>query len=116
ADKKVQAAVAIVVDEGSANPKMIVLNTGLFGNVGEGAVAIVVIENRGAPIGDVEILVAIVVVVSGRDAHGEALARYARLRGHVGKRAIAIVAIEMIGGLFAVGLRVIGDAIDVPSA
>ena len=89
---------------------------GFFGDVGEGAVAIVVIKDRGAPIGDVEIFKAIVIVIAGGNAHGKALASDTGLGCYVGKRAVAIVAEEMIRSIFAVCLGVIGDAFQVSPA
>jgi len=92
---------------------MTILDAGFFGDVGEGAIAVVVVENDGIPVGDVDVFVAIVVVIADGDAHGEAFAGDAGLRGDIGEGAVAIVAVEMIGGIGAIGVGVIGDAFEI---
>src|SRR5580693_7649863 len=75
---------------------------GAFGDVGEGAVAIVVIQNVLAVVGDEEIIVAVVVVVA--DAAGLAPAGTgveAGTFGDIGEGAVAIIFEETAMRFFA---------------
>ena len=62
-------AVAIVVDEGAAVAPGFsrAANAGFFADIGEGAVAVVVIEDVFAVVCAVEIFVAVVVVIADAD-------------------------------------------------
>src|SRR6185312_4665024 len=84
----------------------------LGGHVGEGAVAVVVIEDAVGVLGDVEVGEAVAVVVTDSNAHAVGVAWNAGLGGDIGKGSIAVVAIEGIaqrnGGL----VEVAGAAID----
>ena len=70
ADEEVEVAVLVVVEEGAAGvPAQAVLEeAGLFGDVGEGAVAVVAVEGVLAVVADEEVVPAVVVVVA--DAAG----------------------------------------------
>ena len=116
AHEEIELAVAVVVDPGRAGAEVRILHARLGRHVGKGPVAVVVVEDRRAPVGDVDVLVAVVVVVAHGHAHAEALAAHARLRGDVGKGSVAVVAVEMIGGVHAVGLGKLGDAVNVAAA
>ena len=71
-DHEIDEAVAVVVAESCAGRPSAVGDAGFRGDVGEGAVAVVVIENVAAEAGDVEVGPAVVVVVADGSAHGEA--------------------------------------------
>ena len=116
AHKQIELAVAVVVDPGRAGAEVRVLHARLGRHVRKGPVAVVVVEDRRTPVGHVDVFVAVVVVVAHGHAHAEALAAHARLRGDVGKSAVAVVAIEMVGGVRAVGLGKLGDAVNVAAA
>ena len=116
AHEKIELAVAVVVNPGRAGAEVRILHARLGRHVRKGPVAVVVVEDRGAPVGDVDVLVAVVVVVAHGHAHAEAFAAHAGLRGDVRKSAVAVVAIEMVGGVRAVGLGKLGDAVDVAAA
>src|SRR5580658_8668387 len=89
-------AVFVVVDPGAAGvPARFgagLQEAGAFGDVGEGAVAVVVIENVLAVVGDEEVVIAIVVVVA--DAAGLSPAGAdveAGTLGDIGESAVAII-------------------------
>ena len=70
-------------------------HAGLLADVGECAVAVVVIQNVLAEVGDEQIVPAVVVVVADAHALSPARVRDSGLRGHVGEGAVAIVAKQM---------------------
>ena len=98
-DEEIEAAVAIVVDPGAARAvaHVVLLQARLRGDVGERAVAVVVIEHVLAAAGDEQIVEAVVVVVADGDRRRPARARQARFRRHVGERAVAVVLVQAIG-------------------
>ena len=69
-------------------------DAGFVGDVGESAVAVVVIENVAAELGDEEIGKAVVVVIAPDAAEAVAGAGDAGLFGDIGESAVAVVAIE----------------------
>src|SRR6202007_3111866 len=69
---------------------------GLVSDVGESSVAVVVIEDAAAVLGDVKIGPAGSIVVADRNAHAVASPDDPCLRGNIGEGAIAIVAIERV--------------------
>ena len=73
------------------------VEAGFLRDVGECAVAVVVVERVAVNSGDEEIGMTVVVVVADGDSNVEAGALQARLFGDVGKDAVAIVAEEAIG-------------------
>ena len=68
---------------------------GFFADVGKGAVAIVVIENVLAVVGDVEILESVVIVVAHTDTLAPSSVGQTGFGGDVGERAIVVVVIEV---------------------
>jgi len=92
-DEEIELAVAIVIDECAAGIPALATggDAGFFADVGESAVAIVVIENIFAEVGDEEIFEAIVVVVADADTLAPAVATDAGLRGDIGESAITII-------------------------
>ena len=70
-------------------------DSGLRGDVGEGAIAIVAVEDVLAVIGDEEIVAAVVVVVADADALSPAGVTEAGFGGDVGEGSVAIVFEEM---------------------
>ncbi len=71
-DHEIDEAIAVVVAESGAGGPAAVGDSGFCGHVGEGAVAVVAIENIPAEAGDVDVGPAIVVVVAHGAAHREA--------------------------------------------
>ena len=99
-DEEIEAAVAIVVDPGAAGAVAHggLREPGLRGHVGEGAVAVVVVQHVVPVGGDEQVVEAVVVVVADRHRRRPAGARQPRLRRDVGERAVAVVLVEAIRG------------------
>src|SRR5713101_3531987 len=95
-DHEIEPAVFVVVKPSCAGgPAALVGDTGLGGDIGEGAIAIVVVENGAAVAGDVDVRVAIVVEVT--DGHALAVMPFAadpRFFGDVAERTITVVVIQ----------------------
>ena len=91
-------AVAVVIDEGAASAPGFAGagDAGFFADVGERAVAVVVVEDVFSVVGDVEIFAAVVVVVADADALAPAGVQQAGFLGDVGERAVVIVVVEMV--------------------
>src|SRR5579864_8398618 len=92
-DHQIQPAVLVVIKPpGASGPSALVGHPGLGGDIGEGAVAIVVVQDGAAVSGDVDVRVAVVVVVA--DGHALAVMSFAAeagFFGHVGKGAVSVV-------------------------
>ena len=73
-DHQVDESVTVVVAERCAGRPAPISDASLGGDVGEGAVSVVVIEDVSTQAGDVEVGPAVVVVVADGAAHGEAAA------------------------------------------
>ena len=90
-DKQIELAVTVIVAKGRAVGPVAERHAGLFGNVGEGSVMVVVIETVLSEIADIQIWPAIIVVVAYSDAKTPAAVGYASFRGNIGEGAIVIV-------------------------
>ncbi len=99
-DEEIEAAVAVVIDEGAAGAPTIsgMKKSGLLRDIGEGAVAIVVIEDVLAPVGQKQIVEAVVIVVADGNGGGPSVASEAGFFGDVDKGTVAIVFVEAVGG------------------
>src|SRR5579863_6449727 len=95
-DHQIQPAILVVIKPpGASGPSALVGHASLGGDIGEGAVAIVVIQDGAAVAGDVNVWVAVVVVVT--DGHALAVMSFAADPGflcYVGERTIAVVMIK----------------------
>src|SRR5579863_5123397 len=89
--------VAVVVDERATRipARAIARHARPLADIGEGSVAIVVIENVLAEVRDEQIVPAIVVIVADADALSPARMRDSSLQSHVGESSVAIVAEKM---------------------
>src|SRR5580658_3920192 len=101
-------AVFVVVDPGAAGvPARFgagLEEAGAFGDVGEGAIAVVVVEDVLPVVGDEEIVVAIVIVVADAAGLSPASADVeAGTFGDIGESAVAIIFEEAAVGFFALG-------------
>ena len=96
ANEKVEPAVVVVVEPYCARCPSRSGYSGLFGDVGEGAIAVVAIENAAAVLRDVEIGEAIGVVVADRDTHAVASTGHPGFFRHIGEGAVAVVVVEGI--------------------
>ncbi len=105
ADEKVEVAVAIVVEPCTACSPMnfFAMETGLLGDIGEGAVAIIVKQNVVAPGAAEEIVPAVVVIIADANAGLPASTREPGFFGDVGERSVAIIFVEMRGWRFSSG-------------
>ena len=101
-DKKIEKAVVVYIDPSSANgPQRAIFLVGLreagcFGDVGERAVAIVVVERVAVDAGDKDVFVPVVIVIADGDTDIVSGSSEASLFGDVGKRAISVVAEEPV--------------------
>ena len=71
-DEQIEQAVAVVIQPGGAGRPALVVHAGLARDIGESPVAVVVIKNVRAEVGDVEVLETVVVVIPNRHAHAVA--------------------------------------------
>src|SRR5271154_447728 len=95
-DKKIHAAVAIVVSPGGASAESACAHAGLVGYILKLAVAQIVIERVAAVAGNVNILQAVVVVIGDSHAHAPALARETGGLRDVGKFKIVTLRIGIL--------------------
>src|SRR5262249_18818899 len=103
--EKVEAAIAVVVQEGGAGVPVILRfeESALAGHVRKRAVAVVVVEHVLAIVGDEEIEVTVVVVVADTDALSPSMANETGFLRDVGEGTVTIIFVEVVGGLFAFG-------------
>src|ERR1700680_4059959 len=96
-------AVAVIIDEGAAVAPGFAgaSDAGFFTDVGESAVAIVVVEDIFSVIGDVEIFPAIVVVIADANALAPPGVGQAGFLRDIGEGSVVIVVIEMTRGGFS---------------
>ena len=99
-DHEVEMAVAVVVHEGAAGAPGLAGagDTGFVADVGESAVAVVVVQHVVAVVSDIQVDVAVVVVVTDAHALSPAGVSEACFRRDIGEGAVVIVAVEMAGG------------------
>ena len=99
-DEQIEPAVAVVVEETAAGAPAAAgaRHAGLFGHIGERAVAVVVVEHVPAPIADEQIVEAVVVVVADAASLAPSGMGQPGLLRDVGKGAVAIVVKEVAGG------------------
>src|SRR2546425_10566760 len=99
-DEEIEAAVAVVVHEGAAGVPALAIacDAGLGADVGEGAIAVVVVETVFAEVGDEEVVEAVVVVIADANALSPAGMNEAGFDGDIGEGGVAIVFEEAIGG------------------
>src|SRR5439155_1759819 len=113
-DEKIEAAVAIVVDESAAGVPALAVSgdSGFFADVSECAIAVVVIENILSEVGDEEIVETVVVVVAYANTLSPAGMKKSCFGGDVSESPIAIVFEEMIGGFLTGGKIFEAPAVD----
>src|SRR5580704_10634612 len=110
-DHEIEKAVAVVVAEGGSGGPAAVGDAGPFGDVGEGAVAVVAIKNISTEAGDVQIGPTVIVVIADGAAHGETGSGEASLGGDVGEGSVAIVAIKSAEAFLALDGHVHGRSV-----
>ncbi len=100
-NEQVEQAVAVVIDKRTARAEAIVaglMQSGLVGDVGECAVAVIAVEPVLSVVGKEEIFEAVVVVVADANTLGPASVREAGFGSHIGECAVAVVVIEAVAG------------------
>jgi len=90
---QIQIAVLIVVQKCAPDSIQVVFQTGLFGDVGEGPIAVIPVKDVRSPIADKEVLIAIIILVGGYQSHPHAFVADACFRCHVSKGTVAIIPI-----------------------
>src|SRR5579862_819538 len=93
-DEKIEAAVAVIVTPRGAGGPSAERDTGFFGDVGERAVVIVVIEPILAEVADVDVWPPIVIVIADHRAESPALIGDAGFVGVVAEGSVVIVVEE----------------------
>ena len=99
ADVKVKETIVVVVKPDGATAVAHVPDAGLGRDVGERAVAVVVVKAVRAPADDIEVGPAVVVVITPHRVNGTPVPvniGEAGLGGHVGEGTVAVVAIEFV--------------------
>ena len=96
ADEEIQASVVVVIKPYGAGGPAGSGDAGFRGDVGESAVAVIVIKNAAGILRDVKVGESVAIVISDCDAHAVGVAGHAGFFGDVGKSAVAIVAIERV--------------------
>ena len=94
--EEIDTAIAVVIEPGGTDGPAVHIDSGFRGHVGEGAGAIVVVEDRFAIAGDEEIHESIIVVIGCNGRGAEDVGRDSGLVRHVGEGSVPIVAVQMI--------------------
>src|SRR5262249_29762827 len=110
--EQIEASVAIVIQKAASRAPSPPgsRDAGFLGDVGKGAVAVIVIENVPAPIRYEQIVEAVVIVVAYAAALAPAGVSQAGLCGDVGERSVAVVVKQVAGGVLA-SRRLKGSAV-----
>ncbi len=103
ADIEVDPAVAVVIEPGAARAETEVLGSGGRGDIGEGAIGIVMEEGVFAVAGDVEVEGVVVVVIAPRGGHAVEGEIEAGGLGDIGEGAIAVILEEGALSFFTPG-------------
>src|ERR1051325_9624611 len=105
--EQVGQAIAVVIAEGGAHgPLGVTGESGLLGGVGEGAVAIVPVQDDAAETGHQHVGPAVVVVITDCGAVGPAGICYACLVGHIRKGSVVVVVEKSAAGLLSGQLHI----------
>src|SRR5437868_2705067 len=94
-DEQIEKAVAVVIDESAPGAPLWFAGkqTSLFGDIGEGAVAIIAVEDVFPPVGDEEVIETVVVVVADRYCGCPSAAQQSRLFGDIDEGSVPLVLI-----------------------
>ena len=99
-NKKIQAAIAIVIAPARACAPAFARDAYYFRNIGERAVAIVAIQTRDAEVADKQIGAAIIVVITNCNAHSPTLVRDSGFVSNIFKLPVTEISIERGAGCF----------------
>src|SRR5882672_367842 len=111
-DKEIQLAVVVIIEPDGTGGPAGRPNTGFIRDIGEGAVAVVVIKNIAPVTGYVEIDPAIAIVITGGDTHAEGSAGHSGFVGHIREGAIVVVVIKSILERLTGGVEIRRSAVD----
>src|SRR5258708_36791639 len=92
------AAIVIIAEGGTRTPASGVSYSGFRSDIGERAIAVVVVEHRAIEIRNIKVFPAVIVVVADGRAKSPSPMREARLGRHIGKSAIVCILVEQAGG------------------
>src|SRR5579872_6262104 len=97
--KQIEQAVAIVIDPRASGAPVgpVAADPGLPGDIGKGAVAVIVVQHVLAPVGDEQVFEAVIIVVADTHAAGPAGTQQTGLLRYIGERPIAIVLVQAVG-------------------
>ena len=106
--KQIELTVAIVVQKTAARAPAVFRSghASLLGHVGKRAVAVIVVKNVAAKVGDEEIVKAVVVVVADATGLSPAGTSQAGLFGDIGEGAVTIVVKQITGGIAVPNRRI----------
>src|SRR5229473_3114309 len=113
-DEEIEVAVAIVVDESAAGVPALASarDARFFADIGEGVVAIVVVEDIFSEVGDEEIVEAVVIVVADADSLSPAGMKQAGFGSDVSESTVAVVLEKVRSGFLASGKTFEAPAVD----
>src|SRR5216684_4784454 len=89
------AVIVIVAEGGARTPASGVSYSGFRGDIGERAIAIVVVEQATIEIRNIKVFPSVIVVVGDGGAKSPAAMREPSLGGHIGKSAVVVIVIEL---------------------
>ena len=94
-DIEIEVAIVVIIAESrTRSPTIGIGDAGFDGDVGEGAVVVVVVKRRSMEAGNVDVFPAVVIVVADRHTVSPTAKIQARLRRDVGKRTVMVVVIK----------------------
>ena len=91
--EKIEPAIAVIISEGRACAPAFSRYAELFGYIGEGTVAIIVIETRHTEITDIDIWPTVVIIIANGHSHPPSLICHSGLVSHIFKFPIAQISI-----------------------
>ena len=101
-NEQVGPTIAVIVTErGTHGPAFVERQTGLLGDVSEGAVSVVAVEHNPVETGDQQIGPAVVIVVADRDAIGPTGIAHSGFIRDISERSVVIIVEERAAGFFA---------------
>ncbi len=105
--EQVELAIPIVIEKSAtgAKARLRIHQSRCLGDVGEGAIAVVVIQRVLAPVSNEEVFKPVVVIIPDCHSVGESCAKQSGLPGHVGEGSVPVIFIQAVGG----GGRRIGE-------
>src|SRR5260370_34501176 len=91
------AVIVIIAEGGARAPASRVSYPGFSRDIGERAIAVVVVEHATIEIGNIKVFPAVIVVVADGGAKSPTAMREARLGRHIGESAVVVIVVELAG-------------------